>query len=401
MIGLLHVPAELEYVAARVFPLVAATVLLGGLSETLEAVISGCQRSGLVPIVMAVGLIANYAVVIVAAIAGQGLWSLVEGAAVGVLVRLACARHVARLVFGSVALIPALPRRTDLSSGRYAALLMVGYASAALKDPTDKMVLAGLASATWAGYYGLASRLATLVLEIVRFFYTPLLTAVAALNAQSLWQGVRRLYDGMMTVVPVAAGAVAVVVAGLHDRLLVLWLGRSIAEVPPMLLLLLGGNTFAVILTGPGTALCRGLGRVWIETTYITAYLVLNLTLTVTLVVLVGPLGTVIASGVSWAAASVLFAVVLHRVLDLPASAMRRAAATLVCTGAAALVTRLISAAVPASGTRLEALFALGALGLVAVAVYAVLLVSTRVLSRSAFSMAVDLFGRRPSEGRA
>ena len=64
---------------------------------------------------------------------------------------------------------------------------------------------------------------------------------------------------------------------------------QYIPEAAPIPSPLLGGNTVAVILTGPGTALCKGIGRVGIETVYVMINLTLNLTLTVLLVIWVGP----------------------------------------------------------------------------------------------------------------
>ena len=54
VVQFLGVPTEARQLASQMFPIVAALVLLGGLSGTPEAVVSGCQRTGLVNVAGAV-----------------------------------------------------------------------------------------------------------------------------------------------------------------------------------------------------------------------------------------------------------------------------------------------------------------------------------------------------------
>ena len=96
----LGVPAEARPVVAAMFPVVAAFILLGGLSETLEAVVSGCQRTGVVNVVVALGQILNYSVVILLIILGGGRWSLVAGQATGSVGRFAGAWVATRFTYG-------------------------------------------------------------------------------------------------------------------------------------------------------------------------------------------------------------------------------------------------------------------------------------------------------------
>ncbi len=321
----LGVAPETRQVASEMFPAVAALILLGGLSETLEAVVSGCQRTGLVNVVAAAAQILNYSVVIAVTVLGGGLWSLVAGQAVGFASRLAGAWAAAHLSYGAVSLVPVVPRRSDLSMLRYSGLLTVSSVSAALRDQTDKIILASMASPSWVGFYGMATRLSGLVMEILRPLYSPLLTAAGALTAMGDWDGVRRLYNRSMAIVSILTGMVAVVVAGLTDHLIVLWVGYPIPQVTLLLWLLITGTATAAMLTGPGTAICRGCGQAGIETTYLGFNLVLNLALTISLVLLIGPIGTAIATGSTWAVSSVLFLFVLHNRLDVPLEASRRA----------------------------------------------------------------------------
>jgi O-antigen/teichoic acid export membrane protein len=383
IVAFLGISPETQPIAATLFPLITAFILLNGVSETLEAVVSGCQRTGLVNVVGAAAQFLNYSVVIVMTILGAGLWSLLVGQAVGAVARLAGAWIAARASFGPVSLVPVFPHRGDLSIARYSGLLMVGSAAAALRDQTDKVILASLASPAWVGYYGIAARLSSLVMEIISFFYLPILTAVGALNAMGDWDGVRRLYRRLMATVSMVTGLIVVVVAGLADRLVVLWLGYPIPEVTVLLWLLITGSAAAAMLTGPGTAICRGSGRVGIETAYLSFNLVLNVVLTIALVLIIGPIGTAAATGTTWAVSSLLFLFVLHNNMDLPTAASRRAVGTAllaaVMAGAVHVTSRLF--AVPDS--RLEAFLSVLMLGSISGLVYLGLLISFQLVSIS------------------
>jgi O-antigen/teichoic acid export membrane protein len=380
VVRLLGVAPDTRQLAAEMFPLVAGIVLLGGLSHTLEAVVNGCQRSGLVNVIQAGAQILNYTVVIVVTVLGGGLWSLAAGQAVGFVSRLAGAWLAARAAFGAVSLVPLVPGRDDWSMARYSGLAGVGSVAAALRDQTDKVILAALASPAWVAYYGMAARLCSLALEIIGFFYLPIMTAAGALKAMGDWEAVRSLYARMMAVVSILTGLVVIVVAGLADRLIVLWIGHPIPEVTTLLWLLIAGAASAAMLTGPGTAICRGVGRVEIETAYLAFNLVLNVVLTVSLVLLIGPIGTAVATGLTWALASILFLFVLHRALDLPADASRRAGAAALLAAAAAAALYWTSGVWGLDQGRRDAFVSIALLGSAGGLVYLALVVALRLV---------------------
>jgi len=398
IVSLLNIPEPFTSVSVWIFPRLVAITVLGGVADALEAVVSGHQRAGVVSLSWALALIVNYGLVVIGILAGWGLVSCLIGVGGGLVVRSLAAFYFARGALGRLSLLPGRPPGPQRATMRYSALLLVGYVSGSLKDQADRLILATLASPTWTGYYGIASRLAGLVLEFSRFFYNPLLAATAALNAQHNWPAVRRMYDAAMTVVPLATGCVVVAVAGLYDRLLVLWLGRYLPDVPVLLLLLLTGNAFGTMLTGPGTALSRGIGKVWIETAYVVINLMTNLILTLVLVLSIGPVGTVMASGASWALSSIVFAFMLHRAIDLPSAATRRAAGALACAALAGGMIRVVSVALPPSTSRPDAVVALLGLGVLATGMYAALLAATGVVSRATIVATAAVLSGRHAE---
>lgn len=391
----LGVSGEIQPLAAQIFPIVAAMTLLNGLSETLEAVVSGSQRTGLVNVIGAVAHTLNYSAAIVMLVLGVGLWSLVIGQVIAFVARFSGAWWTSGASRGVVSLVPALPLRTDVVMARYSGLLIFGAVTAALRDQTDKVVLASLASPTWVGYYGIAARLSALVMEIIRFVYLPILTAAGALHAMGDWEGVRQMYSRLMAVVSIVTGVIVVTVLGLSDYLMVLWIGRPVPEVTPLLWWLMAGSASAAMLTGPGTAICRGAGRPGIETTYLAVNLVLNLVLTISLVLLIGPIGTAIATGATWAVSSILFLFVLHARIDLPRDASNRAAMTAVLAAIIAGIVYWASGIPELPSGRGEALLYCFVLGMIGAAGYIGVLLAVRLLSVKDAIAGLDALKRR------
>jgi hypothetical protein len=199
--------------------------------------------------------------------------------------------------------------------------------------------------------------MSSLVMESSNFFYTPTIAATGAMNGRGDWQGVKDLYVTMAAVFPVAAGLVTVLVLSLYDRLTIFWLGRSVPGIAPILFLVVAGNAVAVILTGSGTSICKGLGKLEAEATYVATSLVLNIVLTIVLVMAVGAIGTVIASTVSWAIGAVLFIVLLHRRFDLPLKGTYRSVGALLYVAAVVACARVLIPVYGANPDRLQALF--------------------------------------------
>ncbi len=346
LIGGLHIPHQFADQAQWVLPAVVLLTVTIGINDIMGMAISGCQRSGTVTVIQACALVINYSCAIVLIRLDFGLPGLLIGMLSGALVASVMYFITASKLVGGISLLPTIPKREELTSmGKYAGLLMVGFSSAALRDQTDKLVLAGFASSTWVGYYGIAARLAFLVMEVARFFYSPLLTAAGSMHAAKNWAGVQRLYQNMMVLVGIAAGVVTVVVAGLHVRLMSMWVGYTNPNIATIALILLAGNASAVILTGPGTAICRAIGKVWVETAYVVVNLVGNLILTISLVLLMGAMGTVIASGSTWAVSAVVFTFILPKLVDLPKDATEKArwfmVAVIGCSGVVYYVAKL------------------------------------------------------------
>jgi O-antigen/teichoic acid export membrane protein len=159
----------------------------------------------------------------------------------------------------------------------------------------------------------------------------------------------------------------------------------------------MAGSASAAMLTGPGTAICRGCGRPGIEATYLTVNLGLNLVFTISLVLLIGPIGTAVATGLTWALSSILFLIVLHLRLDLPVQASQRAAGTAVLAAAVAAIVFWTSGVLGLPDGRQDAFWSTAWLGTISGVVYVGLATLLRLVSlRDAFRELRAMVRRSP-----
>jgi O-antigen/teichoic acid export membrane protein len=317
LVRLLRVPFVHRIAAERILPVMLGTILLGGVCESLAAIMRGSQRAGWAIAIQTGAAILNAGVTITCLSLGRGLYSLLAGYVTAFAVTVVVSYIVAKRLCPDLTLLPALPRASDLRSARkYAACLLLGSASSSLRTETDKLILATFASTIWVGYYAIAARIASLVMETSNFFVVPAIAAVGSLHGQGDEAGIRKLYSRLMILVPVGIGAVVAMVAASGKEIMVLWIRTYEPHVEPILMLLLCGCAAAVLLTGPGACVCKGIGRIEVETMYIAVCLVVNLGLTIVLVASLGAMGTVIATAVSWVAGSLYFIYVFDQYLN-------------------------------------------------------------------------------------
>jgi len=394
---ILRIPLELRSSATIILPCIIGVTLLGGINESLAAVLRGSQETGYTYVVMTLAGFVNSAIILFGLWMGKGLWSLLAGyIAIAWITGAGYYLRVSYL-YGWFDLRPLFPSRQDLrDTRRYFGLLTVGSFSVLLRGETDKLVLASFASPAWVGVYAIAARMSSLVMESSNFFYAPTIAAAGALNGRKDWPGIRALYAHMASVFPVAAGLMSLLVLSLYDRLCVMWLGRTVPGLAPLLFLVIAGNTVAVVLTGTGTSILKGLGKMELETTYVVLGLILNILLTVVLVYFLGAIGTVIASTASWSLGAALFLVLVHKKFDFPVQGAYLSVATL---GYIALLAAAAQMLIPVYGSdpnRLRAFFSAAQYGAIVSAVY---ILPFLVLHRQVLLERCRRFLLRPANG--
>ena len=369
LIHWLNLPEAMTSPALIIFPAVVGFMLLYGLFEIWGAVLTAFQQAGLTAVLQTGARIMYYFGAVAGLMMGARLWGLFIAFALSIILSLAGTYLAARHKCSRLSLLPVFPSRDESRSLlRYASLMIVGTAAWAVRTCLIKILLAALESAEWVGFFSIASLLAVAVYEACSFFLMPTIAAVGALYGQNDWGGIKKIYGNMMVIIAFFSGMSCILVLGFYDRIMIFWMGRLIPQVVPILILLVIGNTIAVILTGAGTAVCRGIGRVEIETRYMLLGLVLNALLIILLMTKMGGIGIVIAGSLSWALSAVYFQFILHRKLDLPFSASLGGASSLPVVAFIIIGARLLLSRIPLPTRRLTALrdiFIFGTMALV------------------------------------
>jgi O-antigen/teichoic acid export membrane protein len=209
----------------------------------------------------------------------------------------------------------------------------------------------------------MAQRLAALVMQVFAVVSTPLTAAVGALWAKGDWQGIRFLYERVGSWVAIVVGLAGFSLWTLRKALFVLWLGQDYPEAHPFLLLILFGVTSAIIFSGVGVALAKGIGQPGLETTYTLVTLILTVLSKPLLIYLFGPLGSVASSAACWCLGAVFLLLLVHRKLQLPARMIRRTSGIFAATIALSILGWKLGQLLAAPPGRLEAALALVALG--------------------------------------
>ncbi len=318
LLGLLRVPGPWGQGAGWLLPSIVGVALLTGVNESLRAVLIGYQRAGVAALIEAAGLVLTHGGAVAFLMAGHGLEALLYGYAAGFGGQFVLLYPLASSLCGRFSPMPLAPTRQDLKVlGPFAGLVLVSGLTGLLRDQTDKLVLASLDSPSATAFFGMAQRLASVVMQTFLVVRIPFGAAIGALYARHDWAGIRDLYASVGAWIAFLAGLAGFLVSTLRSPLLVAWLGRDYPEVHVFLALQLIGVVSAVIFSGAATALVKGVGRPGLET----AYTLLTLALTVISKPLFihwfGGVGSVASSAASWAPGALFLMVLAHRRLDL------------------------------------------------------------------------------------
>ncbi len=348
LVKLFNIPTELIPTAAWILPCIVGLMLLGTIPEILASLLSGYQRAGATILTQSIAVATNNIIVIFCLMSGFGFLSLLIGFAAGFLISTVGLYLIAIRTVGKFTLMPKIPSRAVINKvAPYAGFMLIGALSIALRDQADKIILSSVASPVWTGYYGIAARLAGVVTIVCTFFYVPTIAAAGSLFSKNDHDGILMLYDDVITMISFVVGLVVVIVGGLYDRIIFLWIGKLFPDMGLILFLLLLGNGVAVILTGAASSVCKGMGLVRIETIYIIISLVLNIILKLTFVPLFGAIGSIASTAVSWSVSSVCFVYLLHKQTDIPLASSVKAFKTLLIIAFCVCMARYFTFLVP------------------------------------------------------
>jgi O-antigen/teichoic acid export membrane protein len=330
-IAFLHIPVAQVVVARAIMPALLGMATLSCIHETMASILGAHQHIGVAILLQAVLQALDNTAALILVAAGFGLTSMLLGHAATFLIGLGLYAAAIKMLCKAGTLSPAFPTMSDLhQTVRYGALMLTATIAVAMRGQSDKVILAAVGSQSLVATYSIAAKLASLVIITSSILTTPLITAVGRLVPADHWEKIKSLYSNVTSLVCLASGLAAVVLAAVHQQLLTLWLGAHAPHIASILYMLLFGNLFVVVASGTASALCKGLNRLGIETHYAAISLVLNVVFTPILLLLCGPVGTVIASVLTWCVSSLLFLVSVLRKLRLGSIAVRTGALAIV-----------------------------------------------------------------------
>lgn len=322
-------PLELQRPAIQAVAVVIGITLLIATNEVLAAFLSAQHKSGQATFIIAIAQSVGNIILAVCVSLKLGLFSLPAGLAFNwltgfVLLWFACRRANVKFSFRL-----SLPHcRLPVGTRRYGIFLTTGTVALYSRDSLDKLIMGVTSTSDWAGFLGIASRLASPVSVACTLFYIPTIATSAALFARRDWIQINQLYLRTTHFIVTFAGCIGLFIYAIHEPLLKAWLGKCIPEVSEILAWLLTCNVVALMLTGATSSICKGVRMLQPELVYIGGSLLLNILLKLILVGRMGPIGTTAASSLSWSAAAVLFVYLAGQSQDMSRRPLRFAAAS-------------------------------------------------------------------------
>jgi O-antigen/teichoic acid export membrane protein len=201
---------------------------------------------------------------------------------------------------------------------RYGATLLLGFFAGIGKDSADRIISSGLASPVFTATLGLSNRLSIILGEVNRYAYTPLIPAVAAASSEGNIERVHMLFERCMAYNAFAAGLMTTVLISNSELLLRSWTGVLPERSHLVTVTVAAGVVMQLMLTGPATAVLRGLGKVRQETTYVGLGLGLNIALSLVLIPMLQAYGKILATSLAVGISSLVFVGLVYRSQVLP-----------------------------------------------------------------------------------
>jgi O-antigen/teichoic acid export membrane protein len=389
---LLSLPQNLPHAGSWLLPCLVGLALLGSVNEIMISFISGFQRSGVAALVSAASIIAGNIAIVLLVVAGLGYLGMLIGYASTIMIAFCGLFTVSRRIVPDFSVMPQLPSLIVLRKcGPFSAFMLLGVIASLSREQGDKLVMATTASSVWVGYYGIASRLTNLVLVVCSFLYVPTMAAVGLVSGARTPDKLNRIYGDVCTMTIFSVGLAVVIIGSLSDRLTILWIGHANPEVESISHVMLVGIALASMLTGCGTAICKGLGILQVELKYIVISLAANAILKVLLIPLLGAMGSVIASYASWGLASIVFIFLFHRATGITTGPSVRLAGALAIGLISIALARWASGLMPLGTDRLAQVVPIAVVTTIVSALFVILSVLTGVIPRDVGRSLIDM----------
>jgi O-antigen/teichoic acid export membrane protein len=327
------IPTELQGTIRWLLPCAVFFNLMNGINQILLAIVAGRQASGRAALIQNGGLILANGLTVLVLMLGADLTALAWGLGATFLFTFLMSFRAASRCCPGLCLLPICPTFADFKSvGPFAGLLALSAFTVLFRDQLDKLLLSANVSNASAAHFAIAQRVTSLVMQVCIVLHVPLTASVAAANAKGEWSRVVSLYATSSRWICLLCGWLTVVICALRGPLFVTWLGHDPREAHTYLWPLLLGTSSAIMLSGAGVAVAKGMGKPGLETTYTLLTLGLTLLTKPIFIHLFGVWGAVFSSAISWSIGAWFLLYWLHRSLPLPKSTARETQGILLAT---------------------------------------------------------------------
>jgi O-antigen/teichoic acid export membrane protein len=372
LLHMFNVPADLYTVSRHLLLWICFFTLLNNVTEVISAVLSSYHLSGYAGMVQSLTQAFGFLVMILLLIGGYGYNGLIIGFVINKILNFLILYFKFIKVTGIKTMLLSIPTRKNfITIKNYLWYTVIGSVANISRDQLIKLIISNLASTKVVGYFGIATRLSQLIIFMCSFFTIPTISESASLNSSGNIAGVKNIFQRVTNSVIFISGFFTIIVAGLGQLIVYIWVNDVNPGISDYISIILLGNLVAIILTGAGTAVCKGIGKVELETRYIMVNLCLYAILLFFMLPLFGFLGAIITSSLAWAVSSLYFSHLLTTRTYLTSATLKKAGiAIIIIIFFTVLFQQLFPLAILHSPSRLIACLVVGVISLLFLPIY-------------------------------
>ncbi len=358
IIELFGIPNDFLSDVAMLLPIVTGIILIGGIQECTGAVLSGFQKSGYVILYKSIAIIIGQIVSVFFLFLGYGLVSIALGLVANIIIAILILNWKTKILITDLSFIPRIITIKQIKIvDSFFLLTLIGAITLLMRNHISKLILGSMASQESVAYYGIASRISGLVYLAVTFIMIPTITAVSSAFSRNENETIKSIYSETLSTFSFLNNLITLLLCVLLERLLIIWIGFYTDGIINFSLILIVGQSIAVLTTAIGVSVCTGIGRREIETYYIVFNLLLNIIVLVILVKLIGPIGSVIACSATWAISGFFFLFVMHKKIDIPQISTKKSLLSLSLSLILVIFFRSILSLFPPGSNPFESIF--------------------------------------------
>ncbi|MFC2084422.1 oligosaccharide flippase family protein [Bacteroidota bacterium] len=283
------------------------------ISGIFNGLLWGMQRLGVLNSIDIISAAVNTIATIVFLELGFGIRGLIFSIAVYSLFSVAAKAYFSYRLLPDLSINPLKFKRDSLRIMlHYGTKLQITKIALFINMQIDKLFIGHFLNVAQVGYYDIGATLARTTRRIPMILLPALLPAASELDRLGDRETLYKLFIKSSKYVSLITIPLCFFIITNSTNLIKLWMGAGYEKSVMVLCFLSLG--FAVnVLTGPGTAIVRGIGKPEIETRYTSVLAILNSVLSLVLIINFGLLGAVLGTSLSITICSIYFFFVLYK----------------------------------------------------------------------------------------